>query len=117
MQGKRTDRLGEQIRLEISDIIERELADPRIGFTTVTGVQLSSDLGHAKVFISVIGEAEAREHTLRGLNSARSFIRRQLSRRLHHLKHVPELAFRYDESLERGNRIEELLHKIHEDEM
>lgn len=117
MQGKRTDRLGEQLRLELSDIIEHELSDPRIGFTTVTHVRVSPDLSHARVYVSVIGNDEARKQTLQGLNSARSFIRRKLSSRLQHLRHLPELAFSYDDSLEHGNRIEELLHKIHEDEI
>lgn len=112
MQGKRTDRLGVQLRIEISEIIERELTDPRIGFATVTAVKISPDMRHARVFVSVLGGEDQRNKTLEGLGSARSFIRRSLSQRLQHLRRIPELTFEYDESIEHSIRIEELLQKI-----
>ncbi len=112
MQGRRVDRIEEQLRIELSEILERELQDPRVHFVTVTGVKVSPDLGHARVFISILGGAEERKKALQGLRSAASFARRSLSKRLHHLRKMPELTFDYDESIEKVNRIEELLDQI-----
>jgi len=112
MQGRRVDRIEEQLRIELSDILERELQDPRVHFVTVTHVKVSPDLGQARVFISVLGGADERKKALQGLRSAASFVRRSLSKRLHHLRKIPELAFDYDEALEKANRIEELLDQI-----
>ena len=111
-QGRRIDRLEGQFRLEISNIIEREIHDPRVGFATVTAVRLSGDMRHARVFISTLGGEEERKRILAGLKSASSFIRRMLGHNLHHLRRIPELTFEYDDSFEHGNRIEELLSKI-----
>ena len=83
---------------------------------TVTAVKVSPDLRHARVFISVLGSTEERKKTMQGLSSAASYIRRQLSQRLHHLRRIPELTFAYDDSLEKGSRIEELLEQIKPDE-
>src|SRR5690242_16903839 len=99
MQGRRVDRIEEQLRIEISEIIEREIQDPRIGLATVTGIKASSDLRHARVFITALGSDEEHKRTLQGLRSAASFIRRSLSKRLHHLRRIPELTFDYDESV------------------
>jgi ribosome-binding factor A len=116
MQGRRIDRIEEQLRIELSEIIERELHDPRIGLTTVTGVKVSPDLRHARIFVTVLGEADERKKSLEGLRSAASFVRRSLSKRLHHMRRIPELSFDYDEAVEKGLRIETLLDKIkHED--
>ena len=112
MQGRRVDRIEEQLRIELSEILERELQDPRVHFVTVTGVKVSPDLGHARAFVSVLGGAEERKKALQGLRSASSFVRRSLSKRLHHLRKIPELRFDYDESIEKVNRIEELLDQI-----
>jgi ribosome-binding factor A len=112
MHGRRIDRIEEQFRIEVSEIIEREIHDPRIGFVTITGVKVAPDLSHARIFISSLENAEQRKKTLQGLRSASSFVRKSLSRRLHHLRRIPELTFDYDETLEKGNRIEELLGKI-----
>lgn len=116
MRGRRIDRIEEQLRIELSEIIEREIQDPRIGFATVTAVKISADLRHARVFVTSLGEAEEHKKTIEGLRSAASYIRRALSKRLHHLKRIPELTFSYDESVERGIRIEELLDQIKSDE-
>jgi ribosome-binding factor A len=116
MLGRRIDRIEEQLRIELSEIIERELHDPRIGLTTVTGVKVSPDLRHARVFVTVLGEADERKKSLEGLRSAASFVRRSLSQRLHHMRRIPELSFDYDEAVEKGLRIETLLDQIkHED--
>jgi ribosome-binding factor A len=117
MQSRRIDRIEEQFRMELGEIIEREIQDPRIGLATVTHVKVSPDLRHARVFISVLGDVDQRKKTLDGLRSAASHVRRSLSRRLHHLRRIPELTFDYDESVEKGMRIEELLEQIkHEEE-
>jgi ribosome-binding factor A len=112
MQGRRIDRIEEQLRMELSGIIEREIHDPRIGLATVTAVKASPDLRHAHVFVTVLGDTAQRKKTLDGLRSAASFVRRSLSKRLHHLKRIPELSFEYDEAVEKGIRIEELLDQI-----
>ena len=98
--------------MELSEIIEREIQDPRIGLATVTAVKVSPDLSHARVFVSVLGDAGQRKKTILGLNSAANYARRSLSQRLHHLRRIPELTFAYDESIETGSRIEELLDQI-----
>src|SRR5262245_64225017 len=112
MLGRRIDRIEEQLRIELSEIIERELHDPRIGLTTVTAVKVSPDLRHARVFVTVLGEADERKKSLEGLRSAASFVRRSLSQRLHHMRRIPELSFDYDEAVEKGLRIETLLDQI-----
>src|SRR6266496_1430713 len=117
MLGRRIDRIEEQLRIELGEIIEREIQDPRIGLATVTAVKVSPDLSHARVFVTVLGDATQRKKTLEGLRSAASFVRRSLSKRLHHMRRIPELSFDYDESVEKGIRIEELLGQIkHEPE-
>src|SRR5262250_2047370 len=116
MQGRRIDRIEEQLRIELSEIIEREIQDPRIGVTTVTAVKVSPDLRHARIFVTVLGDATQRKKALEGLRSAASFVRRSLSKRLHHMRRIPELSFDYDESVEKGIRIEELLDQIKHDE-
>jgi ribosome-binding factor A len=116
MQGRRIDRIEEQLRIELSEIIEREIHDPRIGLVTVTHVKVSPDLRHARVFITVLGDADQRKKSLEGLRSAASYARHSLSKRLHHLRRIPELTFDYDEGLEKGMRIDELLEQIKHDE-
>jgi ribosome-binding factor A len=117
MQGRRIDRIEEQLRIELSEIIEREIHDPRIGLTTVTAVKVSPDLRHGRVFVTVLGDENQRKKSMEGLRSAGSFVRHSLSKRLHHMRRIPELTFDYDETVEKGMRIEELLDQIkHEEE-
>ena len=116
MQGRRIDRIEEQLRIELSEIIEREIQDPRIGLTTVTAVKVSPDLRHARIFVTVLGDSTQRKKALEGLRSAASFVRRSLSKRLHHMRRIPELSFDYDEAVEQGMRIEELLDQIKHEE-
>src|SRR5687767_12291162 len=106
MQGRRIDRIEEQLRIELSEIIEREIQDPRIGLTTVTAVKVSPDFRYARVFVTVLGDAVQRKKTIEGLRSAASFARRSLSKRLHHLRRIPEISFDYDETIEKVIRIE-----------
>ena len=110
----RSTRVGEQMKKELSDILGRKLKDPRVGFVTVTDVEVSGDLQQAKVFISVLGDAEKRSDTLKGLEKAKGFIRSELGQRIR-LRKTPELLFEFDESIDYGNRIESLLHQIHKE--
>lgn len=107
----RVGRVGEQVKKELSQIIQQELKDPRIGFITVTGVDLTSDLSQAKVFLSVLGSDEQKENTLTALARAKGFMRTELGKRIQ-LRHVPELIFKFDSSIEYGSRIESLLEQI-----
>ena len=108
---KRAERVSDQMKQEIADILMRKIKDPRIGFVTVTDVEVADDLRNAKVFVSVYGSEKAA--TLKGLESAAPFIRSELGRRMR-MKFIPELLFRYDDSVERGAHINELLHEIQE---
>jgi ribosome-binding factor A len=101
-------RVDEAVRDVLGDAIAKELQDPRVGFVTVTAVKTSSDLRHARVYVSVLGDAAARSASLEGLRSAHGVLQRSLARELR-LKHTPTLTFEYDESVERGMRISELI--------
>lgn len=112
----RANRVGEQMKKELGEIISRKIKDPRIGFVTVTDVQVTGDLQQATIYISVLGDEEQREKTLIGLSKATGFIRSEIGQRIR-LRKTPEITFEYDESIDYGNRIETLLNKIHaEDE-
>jgi len=111
MAKVRVGRVGEQIKKEISQIIQTELKDPRIGFITVTGVDVSSDLSQAKTYLSVLGNDEQKEETLKALARSTGFIRSELGKRMR-LRHTPELIFKFDSSIEYGSRIESLLDQI-----
>ena len=112
-QGTRPDRIGDQIRAEVSDMLVRELHDPGFGFLTITRVRVTPDLQLARVYYTTMGDAEARRNTERAFGRAAPFIRRQLGRRLR-LRRTPELEFVFDESIEGQDRIERLLQEIHE---
>lgn len=112
MQGQRAQRVGESIQHEISSLLLRGLKDPRIGFVTITGVEVTPDLHLARVYYTVIGDETARKACAAGLKSSIPFIRQQLGRQLR-MKYVPDLIFQYDTSIEYGNRIESLLRDIH----
>jgi ribosome-binding factor A len=108
---KRSERVGDQIRMEIADILMTKVKDPRIGFVTVTAVKVSDDLRNAKVFVSVLGSDIGR--TFEGLDAARSFIRSELGRRLK-LRFVPELSFREDHTAEEAEKIYKLMDEMKE---
>ncbi|MBN2495650.1 MAG: 30S ribosome-binding factor RbfA [Deltaproteobacteria bacterium] len=108
-------RLAEQIQMEISDLLLRGLKDPRIGFVTITDVELSPDLSRAWVYFSTPEGPEKQEQLLEGLRSASGFIRKVLGKRLH-IKQIPEFEFKYDHSLDRGDRIERILADVREKE-
>ena len=107
-QFRRTARLNEQLRQEISLVIRTEVRDPRVGLATITDVEASPELDHARVYITAMGDDAEKEEVLNGLRSAASFIRGQLGRRLH-MRRVPELHFDLDRKLENALRIETLL--------
>jgi len=103
-------RVNEAMREVVSTAIAGELKDPRVGFVTVTAVNTSPDLRHARVYVSVLGDEDRRIETLAGLASSRGYLQRRVAAELR-LKHTPQLDFRYDESTDRGIRITELLRK------
>lgn len=111
MEFQRSHRVGEQIQKEISALLVKGLKDPRVGFVTITAVEVSGDLRHARIYFTALGEEKVRQETLRGLTSAIPFLRRELGKRLR-LRLVPELTFQFDTSLEYGNRIESLLRDL-----
>ncbi|QYR19730.1 30S ribosome-binding factor RbfA [Paenibacillus sp. sptzw28] len=111
MAKVRVGRVGEQLKKELSQIIQTELKDPRIGFITVTGVEVTSDLSQARVFLSVLGSDEQKEETLKALARGTGFLRSELGKRIR-LRHTPELLFKFDSSIEYGSRIESLLDQI-----
>ncbi len=111
----RVSRVGEQIKKELSQILQMELKDPRVGFVTVTGVEVTNDLSQARVYISVMGDDTQKEETLRALDKAQGFLRSELGRRIR-LRQIPELLFKFDTSIEYGSRIEQLLQEINREE-
>jgi ribosome-binding factor A len=103
----RPQKLGDQIQREVSDLVQRELSDPRVAMITITSVDVSPDLSHAKVFFTLF-EKDKLEDTLAGLKRAAGYLRSQLARRLK-LYTTPQLRFEYDESVERGDRLSRLI--------
>ncbi len=112
-QGHRPDRVGEELRMELSELLAREVHDPGIGFVTLTHVDVTPDLQHARVFYTSLGQAPDRRQTARALERAAPFLRRRVGGRLR-LRRVPELQFVYDEGVEAQDRVERLLREIHE---
>jgi ribosome-binding factor A len=105
---QRLRRVADQIQRELSEIVQAELKDPRVGMVTLTGVEVSSDLAHAKVFFTSLAGIERRGETLKGLARAGGFLRTMLGARLK-IHNVPELHFVYDESVESGIRLTQLI--------
>lgn len=108
----RTQRIGDQMQRELAELIRREVKDPRVGLVTITAVDVSRDVGHAKVFITVMGEdsAEDIKQSLKVLNSAAGFLRMQLGKEMK-LRSVPQLHFHYDESVSRGVHLSALIER------
>lgn len=111
MSNIRLARIGEQIKAELSDLFLREMKDPRIGFVSITDVEVTPDLRHATVYVSVLGNEQAAEDTLAGLQSAKGFLRGEIGKRIR-LRYTPEFHFKLDKSIERGVRISALLREI-----
>ncbi len=115
MERLRTSRVAEQMKKELGEIVNHKLKDPRIGFVTITDVELTNDLLQATVYISVLGHEAEKNRTLEGLQKATGFIRSEIGKRIR-LRKVPEITFALDEAQEYGNRIEMILKKLKEDE-
>jgi ribosome-binding factor A len=111
MSAPRMRRVNEAIRQVLSDALAGELKDPRVGFVTVTDVDTSPDLRHARVYVSVLGAPAEREATMDGLRSAHGFLKGRVGGELH-LKNTPELRFLYDDTAERAARVETLLDDV-----
>jgi ribosome-binding factor A len=116
MSGRRQERVGDLIRDEVSEIIRREMNDPRLGFVSITRVELSPDLRYARLFISVFADESERRQTLEVLNKASSFIRRTLAPRLR-MRTIPELSFRLDHSMEHAENIARILRELETDDV
>lgn len=108
MANRRAERIAEAIKREISEIILRELHDPRIGFITVTNVDLSGDLKEAKVYISILGDEKSQRNNIHGLQSARGYMQGEIARRLN-MRYTPRLSFHLDDSLKKIAHINELI--------
>ena len=107
----RSDRVAERIKVEVSDIIRREVDDPRIGFVTITSVKVTPDIRFAKIFISVLGSEEEKKEALEGISSAKNFIKVKLCAKLE-LRSMPDISFEFDASLEKANKLWSLMQKI-----
>jgi len=110
---QRVQRVREAIKQEASDII-RKMKDPRVAFVTVTDAEVSRDLRHVKIFVSVLGDDESKRSAMEGLERATGYIRSEIGQRIR-LRHTPEIIFRWDESIERGARISQLLRELREE--
>lgn len=111
MSSQRPERVQEAIRQEISRIVQFEIKDPRLGFITITKVELTKDLRYARVYFSVLGEDKGRHLALKGLNSAKGYIKGLLSDRIN-LRFMPEISFNIDQSMEHTKHIHDILEKL-----
>jgi ribosome-binding factor A len=109
--SQRTDRLDSQIRAELMELLQREMKDPRVGFATITRVETARDLGSARVWVSILGSDQERRATMTALTDAAPWLRRRLAERLH-IRHVPQLVVRHDDSIEAGDRVLRVLREI-----
>ncbi len=114
MEGKRSERVADLIRKEISEMLVKTIKDPRIGFVTITRVMVTEDCRSAKVYYSVVGTFAERDRSMEGLNSARGYIRRELGHRMK-LKYTPEIVFQFDPSIEYAVHMGELIHHLREE--
>lgn len=110
----KTERLGNVLHREISQILMTEVKDEDLKFVTITKVDLSSDLSYAKVYFTCL-DNEKKDKVIKDINNARKFIRSELIKRKIEMRIIPELSFEYDDSIEYGNKIESLIEKIHEE--
>jgi ribosome-binding factor A len=112
---KRADRVADLIRTEISDLLLKQVRDPRVGSVTITGVKVTDDLRMARIYFVELGKDQCSEEVRSGLGKAAGFLRRELGRRIR-LRYIPELLFSYDPSFAYGSRIEKLISEIHRGE-
>ncbi len=107
----RPEKLAEAVKKEVSDMFRHDLRDPRIGFATITSVEVSGDLRYAKIYVSVLGKEEEQQQTMQALEKAKGFIRSELGQRIR-LRYTPELTFKMDHSIQSGTRIIRLLEEV-----
>lgn len=112
MTSTRQERVRELLRSVVSEIILREMKDPRLGFITITDAEISSDLRNAKIYVSILGEQAQKDQGMKALRNATRFIRSEFAKRAKNMKVTPEIVFLEDKALERGSRIFELLEKM-----
>ena len=112
--SRRTDRVADLLRREISEIIRLDVDDPRVGMASASSVEVSPDLSHARVLISVLGEPANRQRALEALRRARGFIRARLASRLRQMKRLPDLTFELDRGAEYSDSIDRLLEALHD---
>lgn len=116
MKEKRTNRIASEIKKVISELILFELKDPRVGnMTSITDVELTSDLSFATIYLSVLGSDEEKNEAIKGMENAKGFMKKELGKKLD-LRHIPELIFKLDNSVEQGLHIDELLKQINKNE-
>ena len=115
MEGKRSDKVADLIQKEISEMLVKTVKDPRIGFVTITRVAVSEDCRSAKVYFSVAGTPEERERSMKGLDSAKGYVRKELGRRIR-LRYTPEIIFKFDPSIEYAIHIGEVIRHLKKDE-
>ncbi len=111
----RPNRVAEQMKKELGEIIGQKVKDPRIGFVTVTDVEVTGDLQNATIFISVLGKDSVKEDTLKGLTKAKGFIRTEIGQRIR-LRVTPEIKFEFDTSVAYGTRIDSLLRQVKDEQ-
>lgn len=111
----RQEKLGEMIAVELSDLLRTRVKDPRVGFASITHVEVSGDLRHAKVFVSVMGTSEEQVETMRALKHAAGFLRHELAERIV-LRYMPEIVFKLDTSIEEGSRMLALIQQVEEED-
>jgi ribosome-binding factor A len=113
--SRRTEQVAEQIQQILGAVIQYELKDPRVGFATVTGVEVSADLHHARVRVSIMGDEAEKAETLTGLHKARGYMRRRVAEEMSHMRFVPDIHLVVDESLDYSMRIEALLREVEQE--
>ena len=113
-EGKRSDKVADLIQKEISEMLVKSVKDPRIGFVTITRVSVSEDCRLAKVYFSVVGTVAEKERSMKGLDSAKGYVRRELGRRMT-LKHIPEIVFKFDPSIEYAIHLGEVFDQLQEE--
>jgi ribosome-binding factor A len=111
VSGHRRERVAEEMREQIAQLVARQLKDPRIGFVTVTRVEVTADFAHAKVFVSVLGDEKQRRDSLAGLERAAGFVRREVGRRMR-MRVLPEIHFVYDKGVDATDRVARLLDEV-----
>jgi ribosome-binding factor A len=115
MAKQRLQQVADRIQQVLGDVIQSEIKDPRVGFATVTGVEVSADLQHATVRISVMGDDVAKADTMAGLQRARSFLRRRVADEMRHMRFIPELHLLLDTSLDYSIQIDKVLRDVEEE--